>query len=106
MALLRLDKAPQVWQVIAGNAGSKLNSRWKPPFFGFSQINVYTSGKVGLVSYERPVPTSGYYKGTAQPAKPKPEVILYPLHGHIGGQTARNPTTTGTPTTSPMTRAE
>ena len=55
----RLKKAPQVWQVIAGNAGSKLNSKWDPPegtFFGFSQINVYASGKVGLVNYQRPTP--------------------------------------------------
>ena len=26
----RLEKAPQVWQVIVGNAGSKLNSKWNP----------------------------------------------------------------------------
>ncbi len=27
----RLEEAPQVWQVVAGNAGSKLNSEWNPP---------------------------------------------------------------------------
>ena len=83
----RLEKAPQVWQVIAGNAGSKLNSKWNPPggtFFGFSQINVYVSGKVGLVNYQRPTPKppQKYFEGAPVPpasAQPQPEVILYPL---------------------------
>ncbi|MFI5457519.1 MAG: metallophosphoesterase [Isosphaerales bacterium] len=81
----RLKKAPKVWQVIAGNAGSKLNGKWNPPggtFFGFSQINVYASGKVGLVSYSRPTPEppQKYFEGApVPPARPQPEVILYPL---------------------------
>jgi hypothetical protein len=83
----RLEKAPQVWQVIVGNAGSKLNSKWNPPggtFFGFSQINVYVSGKVGLVNYQRPTPKppQKYFEGAPVPpasAQPQPEVILYPL---------------------------
>jgi hypothetical protein len=83
----RLEKAPQVWQVIAGNAGSKLNSKWSPPggtFFGFSQINVHVSGKVGLVNYQRPTPKppQKYFEGAPVPpasAQPQPEVILYPL---------------------------
>jgi calcineurin-like phosphoesterase family protein len=83
----RLEKAPQVWQVIVGNAGSKLNSKWNPPggtFFGFSQINVYDSGKIGLVNYQRPTPKppQKYFEGAPVPpasAQPQPEVILYPL---------------------------
>ncbi|MGO9469180.1 MAG: metallophosphoesterase [Isosphaeraceae bacterium] len=82
----RLDKAPQVWQVIAGNAGSKLNSKWNPPggtFFGFSQIIVYASGKVGLINYQRPTPQppQKYFEDapvSPAPAQPQPEVILYP----------------------------
>ena len=78
-----LDKAPGVWQVIAGNAGSELNKKWstKPPYFGFTQINVHASGKVGLVNHQRPLPSPPlpYYGGTAEPARPQPEVVLYPL---------------------------
>ena len=75
-----LKDAPGVWQVIAGNAGSELNKKWakKAPYFGFTQINIYASGKVGLVNFQRPVP-SPYYGGTAGPARAQPEVILYPL---------------------------
>ena len=73
--------------MIVGNAGSKLNSKWNPPggtFFGFSQINVYDSGKVGLVNYQRPTPKppQKYFEGAPVPpasAQPQPEVILYPL---------------------------
>jgi len=73
--------------VIAGNAGSKLNSKWNPPggtFFGFSQINVYASGKVGLVSYQRPTPQppQRYIEDapvSPGPTQPQPEVILYSL---------------------------
>jgi hypothetical protein len=85
-ACLRLDKAPKVWQVIAGNAGSKLNGKWSPPggaFFGFSKVNVYASGKIGLVSYQRPAPgpPQKYFEGEPVPpevAQPQPELILYP----------------------------
>jgi hypothetical protein len=81
----RLAKAPRVWQVIAGNAGSKLNGRWDPPggtFFGFGQINVYKSGKVSLVSYQRPTPSppQRYFEKapvSPNPAQPQPEIVLY-----------------------------
>ena len=80
-----LKHAPKVWQVIAGNAGSKLNSKWEPPggtFFGFSQINIYASGKVGLVNYRRPTPRppQKYFEDAPVPpavAQPQPEVTLY-----------------------------
>jgi len=80
----RFEKAPRVWQVVAGNAGSLLNRKWVPrggTFFGFSQINVYTSGKVGLISYQRPTPPlpQKYFEATPAPpppAKPQPEVLL------------------------------
>ena len=83
----RLKKAPQVWQVIAGNAGSKLNSKWDPPegtFFGFSQINAYASGKVGLVNYQRPTPKPPqkyFERAPVSPAvaQPQPEITLFPL---------------------------
>ena len=73
--------------MIAGNAGSKLNRKWDPPegtFFGFSQINVYASGKVGLVNYQRPTPKppQKYFERAAVSpavAQPQPEIILFPL---------------------------
>jgi Calcineurin-like phosphoesterase len=79
------DKAPKVYQVIAGNGGSQLNSKWKPDggtYYGFSQINVYGSGKVGLVSYQRalPPPPQKYFEGTPvapKPATPQPEQVLF-----------------------------
>ncbi|HEX3150565.1 MAG TPA: metallophosphoesterase [Gemmataceae bacterium] len=79
------DKAPKVYQVIAGNGGSQLNSKWKPnggTFYGFSQINVYASGKVGLTNYKRalPPPPQKYFEGTPvapKPALPDPEQVLF-----------------------------
>ena len=49
------------------------------PFFGFSQINVYASGKVGLVNYQRPASKhkKRYISGLPSPppqAQPKPEI--------------------------------
>jgi Calcineurin-like phosphoesterase len=83
--LLPMDKARRAWQVIAGNAGSQLNPAFlsSNPFFGFSQINVYTSGKVGLVSHQRPAnPDKKLYiagpPSPPPPAQPQPEVILHP----------------------------
>ena len=47
------------------------------------EINVYDSGKVGLVNYQRPTPKppQKYFEGAPVPpasAQPQPEVILYP----------------------------
>ena len=68
--------------MIAGNAGSQLNSAFLAgsPFFGFSQINVYASGKVGLISYQRPANQDSklYIAGPPSPpppAQPQPEII-------------------------------
>jgi hypothetical protein len=76
----KLPGARGVYQIIAGNAGSQLETTWTPPmtYYGFTAINVYTSGKVGIVSYERPVPspynaTTGVVAATAQP-----EIIIAP----------------------------
>ncbi|MBV8076592.1 MAG: metallophosphoesterase [Planctomycetaceae bacterium] len=82
----RLDESPGVWQVVAGNAGSQLNSKWDPPggtYFGFSQIKVYASGKLGLINHRRPTPPAGqkYFEGAPvppAPAQPDPEVVLAP----------------------------
>jgi hypothetical protein len=75
-----LEKSPKVWQVIAGNAGSKLNGKWTDPYFGFSVIKVYSSGKVGLVSYRRAYPGKKHYFSPTpapEPAVPAPEITLF-----------------------------
>jgi hypothetical protein len=80
-----LAKAPKVYQVIAGNAGSQLNSKWSPPggtYFGFSEIKIYGHGKVGLINHARPTPTPPqlYFEDHPQApmaATPRPEEILF-----------------------------
>lgn len=67
-----------VWQVVAGNGGSQLTPPWQPPggpYFGFTVFKVYRSGRVGLVSYTRPVPPV-YYEPPTQPAQPRKEIFL------------------------------
>lgn len=66
------------WQVIAGNAGSELDENWNPPggpFFGFTLVNVYRDGSVGINPYGRPVPNP-YYEPPTQPARPRGEILL------------------------------
>jgi hypothetical protein len=66
------------WQVVAGNAGSKLVEGWDPPggpFFGFTLVKLYENGKVGVISYRRPVPPV-YFEGPTEPAQPEPEIFL------------------------------
>jgi hypothetical protein len=66
------------WQVVAGNGGSQLVDRWEPvggKFFGFTLVKLYENGKVGVVSYRRPVPPI-YFEGPTQPAQPQPEIFL------------------------------
>jgi hypothetical protein len=66
------------WQVVAGNGGSQLVEGWEPiggKFFGFTLVKLYENGKVGVVSYRRPVPPI-YFEGPTQPAQPQPEIFL------------------------------
>lgn len=47
-------------QVIVGNGGGPLNTSWlasKQASYGFSMVIVYKSGFVGLVPFDRPLPT-------------------------------------------------
>jgi hypothetical protein len=78
----QLGDSSAVWQVIAGNGGSKLEAGWKPrggPYYGFTLVKVYDNGEVGVVSYARPVPPV-YYQGPTQPARPRPEIFLRRKH--------------------------
>ena len=66
------------WEIIIGNGGSKLNKHWKQPgqhYFGFTIVNVYRDGRVGIVNYRRPCPES-YFSEDTQPAKPDAEFFL------------------------------
>ena len=87
--MTRLDESPGVWQVVAGNAGSQLNSKWDPPggtYFGFSQIKVYASGKVGLINHRRPTSPAGHFEGPGTPGprparsrgRPRPQALTRP----------------------------
>lgn len=66
-----------VYQIVAGNGGSKLETKWKDPYYGFTEARVYTSGRVGIVSYGRPVPTP-YTASPAFAASPAPERTIAP----------------------------
>ncbi len=73
-----LMSSTQPWQVIAGNAGSQLESNWAPAggtYYGFTVVNVYGSGTVGIVSYTRPVPDP-YYADSAPPGRPQSEIMI------------------------------
>ncbi len=65
-----------VYQIIAGNGGSQLETAWSPSFYGFTVARVYASGRVGITSYQRPVPTP--YTGAARTAVPQPEMTIAP----------------------------
>jgi hypothetical protein len=76
--LFRLAGQGSPWQVIAGNAGSELDEDWNPPggpFYGFTLVNVYGDGSIGVNPYGRPVPPV-YYAPPAQPARPRGEILL------------------------------
>jgi hypothetical protein len=68
-----------VYQVVAGNGGSALESGWNvaTPYFGFTQVRVYASGKVGVTSFRRPAPTP-YDSTMVAPAMPEAELVISP----------------------------
>ena len=69
-----------VWQVIAGNGGSTLETLWAPTggtFYGFTEVRVYSTGRVGVVSHQRPVP-SPYYATTTAAATAAAEMTIAP----------------------------
>jgi hypothetical protein len=74
----RLGGPRSAWQVIAGNGGSRLESRWNPPggpYYGFTLVRVYESGRVGITRYTRPVPPV-YDQGPTVPAQPQREILI------------------------------
>ncbi len=66
-----------VYQVVAGNGGSQLETAWATPSYGFTEVRVYQSGRVGVVSHERPVPNP-YNASPAAPAVARSEITIAP----------------------------
>ncbi len=68
-----------VYQVVAGNGGSQLETGWNvaSPYYGFTEIRVYQSGRVGVVSHQRPVPNP-YYASPAAAAVAAAELTIAP----------------------------
>jgi hypothetical protein len=72
---MRLGGAGGTWQVVMGNGGAKIESRWEPAggvYFGYSVVDVYGSGKVVVTDMGRalPPPPQAYYEDT--PVAPGP----------------------------------
>lgn len=66
-----------VYQVIAGNGGSQVETAWAQPTYGFTEVRFYQSGKVGVARHDRPVPAP-YYQSPAAPAQGQPELVIVP----------------------------
>lgn len=66
-----------VWQIISGNGGSPLDPAWavEAPYFGFTVVNVYASGRVDVVPYGRPAPKK-YDDPVTAPAIARPELTI------------------------------
>ncbi len=75
----KLPGARGVYQIVAGNGGSQLEAGWNvsTPFYGFTQVRAYQSGRVGVVSFQRPVPNP-YNASPATPATAASELVIVP----------------------------
>ncbi len=75
--LATLPGARGVPQIIAGNGGSPLESSWTEPspYFGFTVVSIYASGRGGVTSYRRPAP-SPYNSPDTLPAMPAAELVI------------------------------
>lgn len=67
------ESGPKLWQVIAGNGGTKLDNGDE---FGFTYVQIYKSGKVTATGYGRKVPSSYYYAPSEEVAKPGSAIVL------------------------------
>ncbi len=73
----KLPGARGIYQIVAGNGGSELETSWTEPqpYFGFTLVRIHASGKVGVVSYHRPAPAP-YNAATTTPAVADPEILI------------------------------
>ena len=91
-----LPGTKEVWQVIGGMAGSKPIQRgagaWQPPFFfGFNVVRTHPDGRVGVVSYRRPIPEPYYSSAPQPPAQPQPEIFLSRGGSKAPGEAGKQP---------------
>ena len=73
----KLPGSRGVYQIIAGNGGSDVETSFVMPFFGFTEVRFHESGKVGVIHHDRPVPAP-YNQFPALPATAGPEQIVSP----------------------------
>ena len=66
-----------IYQIIAGNGGSEVETTFVMPFFGFTEVRFHQSGKVGVIHHDRPVPAP-YNLFPALPATASDEQIVAP----------------------------
>lgn len=73
----KLPGARGVYQIVAGNGGSQLETTWSEPqpYFGFTLVRIYASGRVGVVNYRRPAPAP-YNAATSTAAVAEPELVI------------------------------
>lgn len=64
-----------VYQVVAGNGGSQPAGAWSNPYYGFTEVRIYGSGRVGVVDHRRPVPNP-YNGSPAAAAVAQPEIQI------------------------------
>lgn len=66
-----------VFQIVAGNGGSQLESGLAVPvpFFGFTEARVYSTGRIAVTSHQRPAPTP-YNATTVSAAMPASELTI------------------------------
>jgi hypothetical protein len=78
----RLEQGSGVWQIVAGNGGAQLETAWQPEggqYFGYSILNIYTSGKMRVLNYGRAPPPSPQIFFEDQPVAPKAAALLQRL---------------------------
>ena len=73
----KLPGSRGVYQIIAGNGGSEVETSFTMPFFGFTEVRFYQSGKVSVIHHDRPVPAP-YNLFPAVPATAAEEQIVAP----------------------------
>lgn len=73
---IKLNNGAGVWQVIVGNGGAPIQQGWNPDggsvYFGYSLVDIYTSGKIVLHNYGRalPQPPQKFYEDSPMPPEP------------------------------------
>jgi len=90
------------WQVVAGNGGSPPNSGWtpdnKPPYYGYTLVNIYTNGEVIVESMGRDVDPNNFTVAAPQ----NPTTLRYTINATLPTVINHIPLV-NTPLTGPFT---